>query len=113
MSILTELTALLEGIGLRVETGTFSEPPPETYTVITPMADTFDLYADNRPGIDIQEARVSLFCKSNYLSHKDAITRAALAAGLTITARQFIEKEADTGMFHYNFDFERHYILEG
>jgi hypothetical protein len=112
MNILTELTALLQGLGLRVETSTFTEPPPETYTVITPMADTFDLFADNMPGIDVQEARVSLFCKSNYLSHKEAITRAVINAGFTITARQFIEKEADTGIFHWALDAAHYIILE-
>ncbi|GHU66116.1 hypothetical protein FACS1894184_03320 [Clostridia bacterium] len=112
MNILIELTVLLQGLGLRVETCTFSEPPPETYTVITPLADTFELHADNHPTLDVQEARISLFCKSSYTSHKNAITRAALAAGFIVTSRQFIEKESDTNFYHYSIDVTKHYVWE-
>ena len=33
-----------------VETGVFSDAAPDTYLVLTPLSDTFDLHADNRSG---------------------------------------------------------------
>lgn len=67
MSLLSELNAIAESCGVPVETGVFSDAAPDTYLVLTPLSDTFDLHADNRPGIDIQEVRLSLFTKGSYL----------------------------------------------
>jgi len=49
MSLLKELTALLDALDIPAETGVFKAKAPDTYVVITPLADTFDGYADNRP----------------------------------------------------------------
>ena len=49
MSLLSELKIVIEGIGLPVETGVFSDEPPEEYVVVTPLADTYELHADNLP----------------------------------------------------------------
>lgn len=57
MSLLTELNAILPPL-LPVETGVFSDTPPDRYAVVTPLADAFDLHADNKPGVDIQSARI-------------------------------------------------------
>lgn len=64
MGILTELTTLLAAI-LPVETGIFSGVAPETYAVVTPLVDGYQLFADNRPGFETQEARISLYCNTN------------------------------------------------
>jgi hypothetical protein len=47
MSILSELNTLLGTLDIPIETGIFSEAPPDEYLVITPMSDSLDLYADN------------------------------------------------------------------
>ena len=67
MSLLSELNAIAESCGVPVETGVFSDAVPDTYLVLTPLSDTFDLHADNRPDIDTQEVRLSLFTKGSYL----------------------------------------------
>jgi len=72
MSLLTELNTILPAI-VPVETGIFSDTPPDRYAVITPLSDEFDLYADNEPGVDIQAARISLFDKGNYTKMKNQI----------------------------------------
>lgn len=61
MSLLSEIKAAVTGCGLSVETGVFSGEPPEEYVVVTPLADTYELHADNLPGYETQEARLSLF----------------------------------------------------
>jgi hypothetical protein len=112
MNILEELTALLTGLGVRVETGVFSDIAPDEYVVITPLADTFQLHAADRPGFDQQEARLSLYSKGNYLELKSSITAALLEAEFTITARQYIEHEDDTGYHHYAIDVAKIYPIE-
>jgi hypothetical protein len=112
MSILTALNALLTGLQIPVETGVFSGKAPDEYVVITPLADIFELHADNRPGAETQEARLSLFSKGNYLQRKNQIVRALLAADFTITARLYIGHEDDTGYHHYAIDVAKENELQ-
>ena len=85
MSALSEISALISGLNIPVETGVFSGPAPSTYTVLVPISDGFDLHADNEPGVDIQEVRISIFTKGSYTSVKKSITAALLDAGFTVT----------------------------
>jgi len=112
MSFLAELNALLSGFGLPVETGVFSGKAPDEYVVITPMADTFEVHADNRPQSETQEARLSLFSKGNYLARKNEVTQALLSADFTITGRLYVGYEDDTGYHHYSVDVLKNYELE-
>lgn len=112
MSILSDLQATLTPLSISIETGVFSDSAPDEYIVVVPMDDTFDLHSDNKPGVDIQEARISLFSKASYTTAKNAIVRALLAADFTITARQYIGYETDTGYHHYNVDAAKFYEME-
>ena len=112
MSLLSELNTIAGGCGIPVETVVFTDPAPDTYLVLTPLADTFDLHADNRPGIDTQEVRLSLFCRENYTKIKNVLVRALLAADVTVTDRRYIGHEDDTGYHHYAIDVAKSYILE-
>ena len=60
-----ELNTILTPI-LPVETGVFSDVPPDEYLVLTPMTDVFALFGDNAPLIDVSEVRISLYSKGNY-----------------------------------------------
>ena len=111
MSFLSELIALLSPL-LPVETGVFSEAAPDRYAVITPMADTFELYTDDKPRHETQEARVSLFDKGSYTALKNQITRIFLEADFIITDRRYIGHEDDTGYHHYAIDVTKNYELE-
>ncbi len=112
MSLLSEIKAAVTGCGLPVETGVFSGEPPEEYVVVTPLADTYELHADNLPGYETQEARLSLFSKGNYTAIKDTLVRALLGADFTITDRRYIAHEDDTGFHHYAIDVAKLYRLE-
>lgn len=112
MSLLSELTQIAEEYGLPVETGVFSDTAPEEYLVITPVADTFPLHADNLPECELQEARLSLYAKGSYTKQKNRLVRALLGADFTITDRRYIGHEDDTGYHHYAIDVAKLYELE-
>jgi len=112
MNITQELDALIMGLGLPVEMGVFTGKAPEEYVIVTPLGDAFALYADDRPEYETQEARLSLYSKGNYQATKRRLTKALLLAGFTITLRQFIGREDDTGYFAYTIDAQKLYSLE-
>ena len=112
MSLLSELKTVIEAVGLPVETGVFSDEPPEEYVVVTPLADTYELHADNLPEYETQEARLSLFSKGNYTAIKDTLVRTLLGADFCITDRRYIDHEDDTGYHHYAIDVAKLYRLE-
>ena len=112
MNILQELTTLITGLGLAVETGLFSGEAPTEYVVITPLTGSFELFGDNRPEYETQEARLSLYSKGNYITIKNSVLRALLNAGFTVTDHQYIEHEDDTGYHHYAIDAAKPYAWE-
>ena len=112
MSALSELNHILECCRIPVETGVFSKAPPETYAVLTPLIDVFDLYADNLPGVDICEVRISFFTKKNYLTFVSLLVSDLLTAGFTVTERRYLGREDDTGYHHYAIDVAKEYLME-
>ena len=104
MSMLEELNTIVESAGLPVETGVFSKAAPDAYVVITPISEHFGLFSDDGPGMNIEEARLSLYSKKNYTQKKDLLVRMLLTAGFTVSDRQYIGHEADTGYHHYSID---------
>ena len=112
MSLLADLNAIASKLGIAVETGVFTDTPPNEYLVLTPLVDTFDLHADNTPGADIQEVRLSLFTKGSYTKWKNAIVRALLAADITITDRRYVGHEDDSGYHNYAIDVANYYEME-
>ncbi len=112
MNILEELQQALAETGVPVETGVFKDEAPAQYIVVVPLSDTFDLHADDAPGVDIQAARISIYSQSNYLGIKKKVVRALLAGDFTITARQYLGYESETGYYHYNVDAEKYYDME-
>lgn len=112
MSLLSEIKKAVTGCGIPVETGVFSGTPPDEYVVVTPLADTYELHADNLPGFETQEARLSLFTKGNYMQRKKQLSKALLAADFTITDRRYIGHEDDTGYHHYAIDVAKLYETE-
>lgn len=112
MSLLSDLTAIATNAGIAVETGVFRDAAPEEYLVLTPLSDTFDIFADNDPGIDVQEVRVSLFTAGSYTKRKNALIRAFLAADLTITDRRYLGYDTETGYHNYAIDVANYYEME-
>jgi len=112
LNILSEVNTILDTIKLPVETGVFSKKPPDEYVVLTPLADSFAVFGDNKPQVDIQEVRLSLFSKGNYIKRKNQLVKLFLQADFVITDRRYIGHEDDTGYHHYSVDFIKNYELE-
>ena len=112
MNLLSDIKTVVEGCGVPVETGVFSDTPPDEYVVVTPLTDTYELHADDYPGYETQEARLSLFSKGNYLQRKKQLSKALLAADFVITDRRYIGHEDDTGYHHYAIDVAKLYEME-
>lgn len=103
--LLEQLAGVADGLGFPFEVGLYTQTPaPDTYLVATPLADELDVYADNAPGVEIEEVRLALFTQGNYLPVRDQLTRALLDIDLTVTARRYVGFEADTGYHHYSLD---------
>lgn len=103
--LLENLSHIAKQLGLAYAVSCYTaSPAPDTYLVFTPLTDSFDIFADNTPGIEIEEARISLFTKTNYLALRDQITKAIISARLVITGRRYIGYEDDTGYHHYSID---------
>jgi len=112
MSLLSDLNEVLMPLDIPIETGVFSGVPPDEYLVFIPMTDIFEVHADNRPGFDVQEVRISLFSKGNYQQRKSQITTALLNADFTVTERRYIGHEDDTGYHQYAIDVAKSYETE-
>ena len=108
-SVLKDITETLNPIGLPIETGIFSDEVPDEYLVITPMSDIFDYYADDLPRGEMQEARLSLFSKGNYLDRKNEIVSRLLGADFLVTDRRYLGYEEDTGFHHFAIDVTKIY----
>ncbi len=111
MSSLSELNEILSTAGISVETGVFSGVPPDEYVVLTPLIDSFAVYGDNKPQLEVQEVRLSLFCKNNYVKTNNQLVGLLLQADFTITDRRYIGHEDDTGYHHYAIDTAKEYGL--
>ena len=112
MSMLEELNMIVTSAGLPVETGVFSTVAPDAYVVITPISEHFELFSDNAPGMNIEEARLSLFSKGNYGVKKRQLVRLLLTAGFLVTERRYIGLEEDTGYHHFAIDVAKEYMEE-
>jgi hypothetical protein len=112
MNILEELTEILTELDVPFETGEFNGKAPDEYVVIVPLADTFDLHADNKPQSEVQEARLSLFCKGNYMRLRNRLTKVLLKTDFTITDRRYVGFEQDTKYHHYAIEVANNYELE-
>ena len=112
MNALEELNGCLSPLGVPIETGVFSEPAPNEYIVLTPISDNFELHADDMPLYEVQKVRISIFSKTNYIPLKNRVIRAAFDAGFSITDHLFVEREDDTGYYHYAVDTAKEYEFE-
>lgn len=110
--ILDELVTIADGLRIPVMTASFVGKVPDQYVVLTQMEDTFEIFADNAPHMDVCSVRISLFSKGNYLYIKDLLVDALMTAGFTITLRRYIGRDDDSGYHHYVIDVDKEYILK-
>ena len=112
MSMLEELNTIVESAGLPVETGIFSAAAPDEYVVIIPISEHFELFSDDSPGMNIEEARLSFFSKGNCGAKKRQLVRLLLSAEFLVTERRYVGLEVDTGYHHFAIDVAKEYLEE-
>lgn len=112
MNILAETRTVLAPLDIPIETGVFKNKAPDTYIVLVPLSDTFPLSADNIPQVDVQELRITLYAKNNYLQAKNKIVKSLLSNDFTITDRRYGGYDTDTGYYQYTIDIAKHYEFE-
>jgi len=112
MNILKELKNVFTALGLPMETITFTTEPPDDYVVLTPIVDTSELHADNKPTYETQEVRISLFAKQNYMKLKYQILHSLIALDFYITDKRYIGFETETEYHHYAIDVAKFYEME-
>lgn len=104
MSISQKIISALKPLNLPV---TLIENPVRTaseYIVLIPIADSFPVYANNRPIAEVNEMELAVYIKGNYLDLIDKILKQLITAELTITDRRYVEYEAATKFHHYAID---------
>jgi len=112
MSLLENLTTIIKELKIPVETGVFSNAAPNQYVVLIPVVSSYELYADNEPQKDIEEVRISIYSKGNYLSLKKQIEKKMINSDITITDRRYNGFEKDTKYHHYTIDVAKDYDVE-
>ena len=111
MNAFNELVSVLQPI-LPVETINFKHNPPAEYAVLTPLIDEDVCFVNDSPAYEMQEVRISIYTKNNYINLKNRIVKAVRKADFTITEKRFIELEDDTGYYHYAVDTAKIYETE-
>lgn len=112
MNILKEVNELLKPLNIKIETGKFSDDAPDEYIVLVPLADSYPISADNLPQFDVQELRISLFIKGNYVKIKNKIVNLMLANDFYVTERKYNGYDAGTGYYQYTIDVAKQYDIE-
>ena len=111
MSLLSEINTIIETLEIPVETGGFGNPAPDRYVVLTPLADVYELFSDNLPRQNVEEVRIILFDKGNYLVEKKQIEDACLISDITITDRRYVGYDSEVGYHQYAIDVAKNYSI--
>lgn len=112
MNALSEIGEILMAAKIPWQTGAYTGSAPDSYVVLVPLSDTFDIMADNRPQFDVQAVRLSIFSKGNYNRIKNQLIRTLLDADFFLSDRRYLKYDNETGYHQYVLDVEKHYEME-
>lgn len=112
MNILSDAKKLLEPLKMPIETGAFTGEAVDSYIVLVPLADTYPLSADDKPTVDCQELRITIYSKNNYLKTKNRIQAILISQYFFITGRTYNGYDTDTGYHQYTIDVAKNYEIE-
>ena len=112
MNILSDVKKVLEELNIPAMTGAFKDNVKEKYVVLIPLADSYPISADNMPITDVQELRITLFSKENYIKLKNQLILSLLKNEFYITERKYNSYETDTGYYQYTIDVAKNYEIE-
>ena len=112
MNILEELISILSTLNIPIETGVFKDETPDEYIVLVPLLDTYPISADDFPLEDVQEVRISLFTKGNYIQRKNLISAICMSHYFFITGRTYNGYDTETSYHQYTIDVAKNYGIE-
>lgn len=104
MSINELIINTLKPLAIPVSVNEGIDMNSESYVTIIPLYDGLDVFADNKPSIEVSEIELAVYSKGNYLKLAKDITALLIDAGFTITNRKYLEYEKDTKLHHYIID---------
>ena len=104
MSVYELIINTLEPLNIPVSINENIDKDAERYIVIIPLYDRLDVFADNKPSIEVSEIELAVYSKGNYLKLVKDISTLLIDSGFTITSRRYIEYEKDTKLHHYIID---------
>jgi hypothetical protein len=104
MSINELIISKLRPLGIPVSVNENIDKNSESYATIIPLYDRLDVFADNKPSIEVSEIELAVYSKGNYLKLVKDISTLLIDSGFTITSRRYIEYEKDTKLHHYIID---------
>lgn len=113
MSVLEKINNVMASVNVSVETGVFSDEPLSEYAVLTPLTDSFEVFADNKPTAEVSMVRISLYKIGNYVERVGQVVQALLDADFTITDRKYVGIDTDTGHHNYAIDIAKEKHLGG
>ncbi len=113
MSVLEKIENVMASVNVSVETGVFSDEPPSEYAVLTPLTDSFEVFADNKPTAEVSTVRISFYKIGNYLERVGQIVQALLDAGFTIMNRKHVGIDTNTEHHNYAIDVAKEKQLGG
>jgi hypothetical protein len=108
--ILTDVSRVCALLALPFDVGAFKAKPPDTYVVLTPLFEE-SITGDGKPLDEIQELRVGLFARHDYVPIKRKLEAALLDADFTITDRRYVTYETDTGYHQLVIDVAGSYFI--
>ena len=112
MNILSQVNLLLSRLNIPVETGSMKKVASDKYIVLVPLSDSYPVSADDLPIVDLQELRITIFSKENYIKLKNQIISILLSNDFCITERKYNGYDADTGYYQYTIDVAKNYEIE-
>ena len=104
MNILAQVNLLLSRLSIPVETGSMKQATSDKYIVLVPLADSYP--------VSVQELRITIFSKENYIKFKNQIISILLSNDFCIMERKYNGYDADTGYYQYTIDVAKNYEIE-
>lgn len=111
MSIYEMIIKSLKPLDIHVSQNQNRGKAKETYVTMIPLYDTYKVFSDNKPRIEVTGVQLAVFTKGNYLKTVKKISKALIEDDFTITNKKYIEFEEDTKLHHYVIDVEMEFSV--
>lgn len=113
MSIYELIIQTLKPLDILVSMQQNKDKASSRYVTMIPLYDNYEVFADNKPTLEVSQVQLAIFAKGNYLDLVAEINKALIEADFTITNRKYIEYEEDIKLHHYVIDVAMEFFYGG